>query len=91
MQPGGWRTERSLACCLRLPVGGRWWPVDGGGNAGVTVHSGDFEDGNEGDSVYLAAEVLDGQIGPAADIFSLGIVRHNVEPNSWLRVRSADA
>ena len=39
-----------------------------------TVHQGCFEDGNEGDSVYLAPEVLDGDIGPAADIFSLGIM-----------------
>jgi hypothetical protein len=47
------------------------------GDFGVTVDLGGagmaFEDGNEGDSVYLAAEVLDQQIGPAADIFSLGL------------------
>lgn len=47
------------------------------GDFGVTVGadgSDGFEDGNEGDSVYLAQEVLEGRISPAADIFGLGIM-----------------
>ncbi len=47
------------------------------GDFGVTVGadgSDAFEDGNEGDSVYLAQEVLGGRISPAADIFGLGIM-----------------
>jgi serine/threonine protein kinase len=47
------------------------------GDFGVTVGadgSDGFEDGNEGDSVYLAQEVLGGRISPAADIFGLGIM-----------------
>ena len=57
------------------------------GDFGVTVHQGCFEDGNEGDSVYLALEVLDGEIGPAADIFSLGIMLFELAAQVDLPVR----
>jgi len=68
------------------------------GDFGVTVHQGCFEDGNEGDSVYLAPEVLDGghHVSAAADIFSLGLMlfelgaQKTLPPNGslWHTLRS---
>ena len=62
------------------------------------MHQGCFEDGNEGDSVYLAPEVLDGghHVSAAADIFSLGLMlfelgaQKTLPPNGslWHTLRS---
>lgn len=52
----------------------------------------------EGDREYMAPEVLDGKAGPAADIFSLGLMILEAAANvvlpengpSWRRLRSGD-
>jgi mitosis inhibitor protein kinase SWE1 len=71
---------------------GALWPRARGGPGG----RGGFE--REGDKVYLAAEVLRGGHGPAADVFSLGMIMLEAATNvvlpdqgePWQRLRRED-